>query len=47
MDNKHWELFVSEQSKGCKFMPKCSKIRLAAGLRGDPLGELVRSLSSI
>jgi len=36
MDNKRRILFVIKQSKGCKFMPKCNKIRLAAG---DPLGD--------
>ena len=43
MDNKHRKLVVMKQSKGCKFTPKCIKIRLAAGLRADPLGELTRS----
>ena len=42
MDNKHSKLFVMKQSKRCKFMPKCTKIRLAAGLRPDSLGELMR-----
>ena len=37
------KLFVIKQSKRCKFMPKCTKIRVAAGLRSDPLGELMRS----
>ena len=36
MDNKHGKLFVIKQLEGCKFMPK---MRLAAGLRPDPLGE--------
>ena len=43
MDNKHRKLVVMKQSKGCKFTTKCIKIRLAAGLRADPLGELTRS----
>ena len=30
VDNKHRKLFVVKQSKGCKFMSKCSIIRLAA-----------------
>ena len=37
------KLFVIKQSKRCKFMPKCTKIRVAAGLRSDPLRELMRS----
>jgi len=36
MDNKHRQLFVIKQSKGCKFMPK---IRLVAGLCLDQLGR--------
>ena len=32
-----------DEIKRGKFVPKCSKIRLAAGLRLDPLGELIRS----
>ena len=45
MDNKHGKLFVVKQSKECKFMPKLhqSRLRLAAGLCTDPLGEPVRS----
>ena len=31
MDNKHMKLFTIKQSKGCRFVPKCSGIRLAAG----------------
>jgi len=31
------------KSKGANLCLKCSKIRLAAGLRPDPLGELIRS----
>ena len=38
MDNKRRILFVIKQSKGCKFMPKCNKIRLAAG---DPLVDVL------
>ena len=30
--------------KGANLCPKCTKIRLAAGLRPDPLGEHKRSL---
>jgi len=30
--------------KGANLCPKCTKIRLAAGLRPDPLRELKRSL---
>ena len=45
MDNKHRKLFVIKQSKGCKFMSIyiCTKIRLAAGLRPNPLEELMCS----
>jgi len=43
MDNKHWKLFIIEQSKWFKFRAKCTKIRLAAGIRPDPLGEFIRS----
>ena len=43
MDNKHRNLFVIEQRKGCKFMPKCSKITLVAGFCPDPLGQLMCS----
>ena len=32
MDSKHRKLFVIKQLERCKFMPKCTKIRLAAGL---------------
>jgi len=32
MDNKHRELFVTKQSKGCNFMPKCTKIHLVDAL---------------
>ena len=41
MDNKHGKIFVIKQSKGCKFMPKCTKICFAAGLCPDLLGQLV------
>jgi len=41
MDNKHRKLFVLRQSKGCIFIPKMLKIRLAAGLRPGPLGERI------
>ena len=41
------KLIVIKQSKGCKFMPKSTKIRFGgqAGLlpRPDPLRELMRS----
>ena len=43
MDNKHRKLFIIKQSKGCKSMPKCTKMRVAAGLRSDLRGELMRS----
>jgi len=36
MDNKHRKLFVTEQSKGRKFMPKCTEIRLAYALPQTP-----------
>jgi len=42
MDNRHRKLSVIKQSKGCKFIPNCTKMRLAAGLRPNPLGELMR-----
>ena len=32
MDNKHRELFVTKQSQGCNFMPKCTKIHLVDAL---------------
>jgi len=37
------------QSKGCKFMPKIhqNKLHLAAGLRPDPLGKLMRPLDHL
>ena len=43
MDNKHGKLFVIEQSKKCKFMPKMH--RNTFGGRAPPveLGELIRS----
>ena len=48
MDNKHRKLFAIKQSKGCKSLPKCTKIRLAAGHRRDPMGgELMRSPDSV
>ena len=44
MDNKHRKLFVIKQSKECKFMSiYMHQKRLAAGLRPDPLGELMCS----
>jgi len=43
VDNKHGKLFVMKQSEGCTFMPKCTKMRLAAGLLPDPLEELMHS----
>jgi len=44
VDNKHRKLFVVEQLKGCKYMRKCTRIRLAAGkgrvlLRWERRGE--------
>ena len=37
VDNEHGKLFViKQQSKGCKFVPKCTEIR------HDPLVELIR-----
>ena len=48
MDSKLRKLFVTRQSKGCKFMPKCTEVRLLAGLCADPLGgdyPLLRPLS--
>jgi len=48
MDNKHRKLFIIEQPKGCKFMPKCTKIRLTAGLCPVPLaGELMCSVVKV
>ena len=41
MDNKHRKFFVIKQSKGRKFMSKCTDIRLTAGLRPNPLGEFM------
>jgi len=43
MDIKHQKLFVIKRSQGCKLMPKCTQMRLAAGLCQDPLGEIIRS----
>jgi len=43
MDNKHEKLFIIKQSKGYKFMPQMHQVRLAAGLRSDPLRELMSS----
>ena len=37
MDSKHGKLFVVEQSKGCKFMPKMYRNTF------DPLVDLMRS----
>ena len=37
MVSKLRKLFVTRQSKGCKFMPKCTEVRLLAGLCADPL----------
>ena len=34
MDNEHMKLLVIKQLKGCKFMPKCTKIHLVAGKDG-------------
>ena len=45
MDNKHRKSFVTEQSKGCKFMPKMHQLRLAAGLCPNPLIRCPRLLS--
>ena len=42
MDNKHGKLFVIKQSKGAYLCIKYTKIRLAARLRLEPLGENVR-----
>ena len=46
MDNKHMKLLVIKQSKGCILCLQCTKIRLTAGLRPDPLRELMRSPTS-
>jgi len=40
---KHRKLIVIKQPKGCKFMRKCSEIRVASGLRPAPLGERISS----
>jgi len=42
-DNKHRKLLVIKQSKGANLYLKCTTIRLAVGLRHDPLGELMRA----
>jgi len=42
-DNEHRKLLVIKQSKGANLCRKCTKVRLAAGLLPDTLGELVRS----
>ena len=43
MDNKRRKLFALSNQKDADLCLKCTKIRLAAGLRPHPLGELVRS----
>ena len=47
MDNKYRKLFIIKQSKGCKLYLKCTQIHLAAGLRADRLGELMRCPSPL
>ena len=44
VDNKHRKLFVIQQPKGCKFMPKCTKIHLTVGLHPDLLGRGVYAI---
>jgi len=41
MDNKHGKS-ISIQN-GADLCQKCTEMRLAVGLRPDPLGELIRS----
>ena len=44
MENKYRKLLVIKQSKGASYALKCTKIRLAARLRPDPLGSLCAPL---
>jgi len=40
-DNKHRKLLSLDSQKGANLCLKCTRIRLAAGLCPDPLGELI------
>jgi len=43
MDNKHRKLFVTKQSKGCKFMPKMHQNTFGSRAPPEPAGELMCS----
>jgi len=38
MDNKHRELFVTKQSKWCKFLPKMQQNKFGGGVLPGPAG---------
>ena len=46
MDNKHRKLFVIEQRKGCKFMPKMQQNTFGGRALSAPDGKFIRSLRS-